>query len=117
MVAAVPRMVVAVALFSMFGPLDARRQTTASDDLLFLQPWFEPDRRVRQTLAERGVVARALDASRQQISVIAVCPIDVAPGDLISSVDALGSVRRDVLTVGRFHEPPAIGDLAQLSLD
>lgn len=89
----------------------------ATDDLAFLQPWFELSKRDRDTLAKRGVVTRGLPAAGQQISVIAACAVEISPESFLGRVRALGNVKRDELVGGRFGEPPTIDDLAPLTLD
>jgi hypothetical protein len=87
------------------------------DEFSFLQPWFELKQKDRDTLTKRGVVARGLSASRQQVSVVAACAVDISPDAFVAAVRALGNVKRDQLVGARFGEPPTIGDLAPLTLD
>jgi hypothetical protein len=89
----------------------------AADDFAFLQPWFELNKKDRETLAKRGVVARGLSAARQQVSVVAACAVDISADAFVGAVRALGNVQRDELVGGRLGDPPTIDDLAALTLD
>jgi hypothetical protein len=109
---------IAVALVGLLPSSPPRTQANAAtDEFAFLQPWFELNKKDRDTLATRGVVARGLPAARQQVSVIAACAVEISPEAFLGRVRALGSVKRDELVGGRFGEPPKIADLAPLTLD
>jgi hypothetical protein len=107
---------IGVALVGLFQSPPAGTQA-AADDFAFLQPWFELNKKDRDTLAKRGVVARGLSASRQQVSVVAACAVAISPDAFVAAVRALGNVKREQVVGGRFGEPPTIGDLAPLTLD
>jgi hypothetical protein len=107
---------IGVALVGLFLSAPARTQV-AADDFAFLRPWFELNKKDRETLAKRGVVARGLSASRQQISVVAACAVDISADAFVGAVRALGNVKRDELVGGRLGEPPTLDDLAPLTLD
>jgi hypothetical protein len=110
--------VVGVVLVSLLQPTQAQKQANvATGDLTFLQPWFNPSEDDRHTLAQRGAVVRSLPASHQQISVIAACAVKISPEAFLAQVRKLGYVKRDRLIAGRFGEPPALDDLAPLSLE
>jgi hypothetical protein len=100
----------------MAGPA-ARQPDSRVDQFAFLQPWFEVTRKDREALTTRGVAARALSASRQQVSVMAVCAVDTSADLFEHRVRAFGKVTLDELVAGRFSEPPALDDLALLSLE
>jgi len=103
---------------SLLGPLLAGEQLNPqANDFPFLKPWFEMRARERETLLERGVVVRILPADNRDIRVIAACALRITPAAFVARVRAAGDVKRTELSAGRFSEPPAIDDLATLSLD
>ena len=91
--------------------------TSSTGDLAFLRPWFEADRKDRETLAQRGVVVRALPAVDRQIGVIAVTPISIGPDAFVTRIRADGGVKHAELLSGRFSDPPVLDDLAPIRLD
>jgi hypothetical protein len=109
-------LLVSLGAFGLFGPLPAAEQRTSADDLSFLQPWFEADRKDRERLAQRGVVVRALPAAHRQIGVIAVTAISITPDTFVARVRS-GGLKHTELVAGRFSDPPALNDLASISLD
>jgi hypothetical protein len=86
-------------------------------DLGFLKPWFEADRRERETLAQRGVVVRSLPAADRQIAVLAVTPITIEPEAFVRRIRAGSGVKHPSLISGTFSSPPVPEDLAPVSLD
>ena len=110
--------VVSVALLSVLEPVQARRPTNVgTNDLAFLEPWFNVEKQDRDTLAQRGVVVHSLPASNKQISIVATCAVDISPDEVVARVSALGYEKRDELVSVRFSEPPTAADLAPLTLD
>jgi hypothetical protein len=114
-----PRTIVlSVALLSVLEPLQARNQASiGTNDFAFLEPWFKVEKKDRDTLVQRGVVVRGLPASNRQIGVVATCAVDISADALVARVRAIGNVRSDELVAGRFGEPPALDDLAPMTLD
>ena len=109
--------VVCVALLSLLQPTQAGRTNDDTDDLAFLQPWFNVEKKDRETLAQRGVVVHGVPASNKQISVIAVCAVEISPDAFVARIRAVGNVKRREVLAGRFGAHPALADLAPLSLD
>ena len=112
-----PALLIAIAVFGVLAPAAGERGTAGSGDLSFLRPWFEPDRKDRSTLAQRGVVVRALPAADRQIGVIAVTPISIDPDGFVSRMRAGGGVKHADLRSARFSDPPVLDDLAPITLD
>ena len=106
-----------LSLVMLLQPVAAGRQTTASGQLAFLQPWFEPQAHEREQLARRAVVVRSLAPVDRQISVVAACAVAVSPERFVARVRALGETKPRALASGRFSTPPALTDLAALTLD
>lgn len=102
----------------LLGPLLAGGQLDRqASDFPFLRPWFEVKAKERETLRQRGVVVRILPAHNRDIRVIAACAVRVTPAAFVARVRAAGDVKHTELSAGRFGEPPAVDDLATLSLD
>jgi hypothetical protein len=94
----------------------------AANDFAFLEPWFTVGSQDRDTLAQRGVVVHSLPAADKQISIVAACAVEMAADELEGRASAfgtsvVGNVTRGGLMAGRFSEPPAVDDLARLTLD
>lgn len=85
-------------------------------DLAFLRPWFEPDRRERETLAQRGVVVRTLPAADRQLGVLAVTPISIDAETFARRMRSSG-VKHPRMISGQFSTPPVLEDLAPVWLD
>ena len=106
---------------AVFGALESMpgggQGTTGAGDLSFLQPWFEADRKDRETLAQRGSVVRALPAADRQIGVIAVTPISIHPDAFVKRIRADGGVKHPEVISGRFSNPPVLDDLTPITLD
>ena len=89
--------------------------STGASDLAFLQPWFSVEQRDRDILARRGIVVRSLPSAQRQLSVIAACAINAAPEALIAATTR-GATPAGAQG-GTFATPPALQDLAGLTLD
>ena len=118
-----PRIGVSLALLSVLQPLPARMQTNAgTNDFGFLEPWFTIEQKDRDTLAHHGVVVHGLPASDKQLGIVATCAVDMSADELETSGGTIGAsailnAKRGDLIAGRFSEPPALDDLARLTLD
>ena len=111
-------LILSVCFVSLIGPLQAGRRTIATtNDFAFLEPWFDLRRDEREKLVQRRVVVRALPAHGKQIGVIATCAIAISPEAFLSRVRAAGSLKGPESVGGRFDDPPALENLARLSLD
>jgi hypothetical protein len=106
-----------IAAAAIAPPRTGAQGTATRDDLAFLEPWFEADRRERQTLARRGVVVRTLPAGGSQIGVLAVTPIAIDPDLFVSRMRASGGIAHAGIISGTFSDPPVVEDLASISLD
>lgn len=111
-------LLIAIAVAGALESVPARAQVVAgTGDLAFLRPWFEADQNDRETLAQRGVVVRALPAVDRQIGIIAVTPIAIGPEAFVSRMRAGGGVKHADLLSGHFSDPPVLDDLAPVTLD
>ena len=107
-----------IGFVGLIGPLRAvGPPNRGASDFAFLQPWIELVPKERETLLQRGVVVRVLPADGQEISVLAACAVTIAPAEFVARVRGAGDVKRTEVTAGRFGDPPALSDLATLSLD
>ena len=111
-------LILSICLVSLLGLLQAGEQTTdATSDFAFLQPWFDLRRDEREKLVQRRVVVRGLPGRGKQIAVIAASAIAISPDAFISRVRAAGGLKSPDALGGRFDDPPALENLARLSLD
>ena len=111
-------LILSICVVSLLGLLEAGEQTTdATSDFAFLQPWFDLRRDEREKLVQRRVVVRRLPGHGKQIGVIAASAIAVSPDAFISRVRAAGGLKSPDALGGRFDDPPALENLARLSLD
>jgi hypothetical protein len=111
-------LLVGIGSVAVFAPVrPAAEHGASANDFAFLAPWFELDRKDRETLQRRGVVVRALPAHDRQIGVIAVTPISLSPETFVDRVRAAGGLKDDELVSGRFSNPPKLDDLAPVALD
>ena len=111
-------LILSICLVSLLGLLQAGEQTTdATSDFAFLQPWFDLRRDERAKLVQRRVVVRGLQGHGKQIGVIAASAIAMSPDAFISRVRAAGGLKSPDALGGRFDDPPALENLARLSLD
>ena len=119
MLASVSRIsIVTVALLTVLQPVQGRWQPPhESNDFAFLEPWFLPDEKDRDALAQRAVVVHALPASRKQMSVIAASAVTISPEAFVARVRAIGDAKHGALVAGQFGDPPALDDLARLTVD
>jgi hypothetical protein len=109
--------VLSVVLLSLFPLALAERTEGETTDLAFFEPWFDVEKKDRDTLAQRGVVVRGLPASHKQLSVMAACAVEITPDAFAARTRDIGIVNRRELVSGRFGEPPALDDLRPLTLD
>lgn len=107
--------VAGLGVLCLLGPVRGDGRGLA--DFAFLQPWFAVEDEDRETLAGGGVVVRALPADDRQIGVIAVSGVTITPAEFAARLRAADHLTHSQLVSGRFSDPPALADLAGLSLD
>jgi hypothetical protein len=90
----------------------------ATGPFSFLEPWISiPADDIRRL--ERGeTIVRTLPARDGQLAVLAATPTDAAPSNLLAWMRAIEDLKRSpfVRQIGRFSDPPQVGDLAALTL-
>ena len=109
----------AAAILVAFGAIHAPEARNAADhpgDSGVLRPWLHLERGDRDKLMRREVVVRSLPAADKQIGVAAVCALSISPDAFLARIRATGDVKPGVVS-GRFSDPPALADLAALTLD
>ena len=90
----------------------------AADPFAFLAPSVMVTDDERMTLARGDVVARALDAHRGQVAVLAVVRTTADPAVLVSATRDIGRLKKSrfVSAIERFSDPPELSDLDALVL-
>lgn len=116
-VRAVFALVLGLGMLGVLEPAQAGRTTESNGELDFLEQWFDVQTADRRALLDHGVVVRALPAQDGHLNVIAVAAVTLSPADFIAQVRATGTVTGSKLATGRLSDPPALADLAGLSLD
>ena len=111
-------LILSICSVCLLGLLQAGGQTMdATSDFAFLQPWFDLRRDEREKLLQRRVVVRGLPGHGKQIGVIAASAIAISPDAFVSRVREAGGLKSPDALGGRFDDPPALENLARLSLD
>jgi len=90
-----------------------------SDPFAFFQPSLTITAEDRRQL-DRGVpLARVLPGADHQIAVVAAIRVNIDGARLVAWMRRVEELKKSayVLAIGRFSEPPVIGDLAGLALD
>ena len=90
----------------------------AADPFAFLAPSVMVTDDERMTLARGDVVARALDAHRGQVAVLAIVRTTADPAVLVSATRDIGQLKKSrfVSAIQRFSDPPQLSDLDALVL-
>jgi hypothetical protein len=94
-------------------------QQPAADPLAFLEPGITLTRDERARLARNEAIARTLPGQDGQISVFVATRLDASADALVAWTRAIADFKRSrfVLAIGRFSEPPVLGDLDGAALD
>jgi hypothetical protein len=110
-------LVVALAAVSLASA--AAGQPPLADPFAFVAAWITVTRGDRARLAAGQIVARTLPSRDAQAAVFVVSRLNAPPDRLAEWTHAIAEFKRSrfVLAIGRFSEPPTIGDLAGLAVD
>ncbi len=106
------------ALLWSSGVLPAALQA-AGDPFLFFSPSVLITPAERQRLDQGRVLVRVLPGQEREIAVFSAAAFDRGGEALVQGVRRIEELKRGpyVLAIGRFSDPPRIGDLAGLDLD
>jgi hypothetical protein len=91
----------------------------AGDPFLFFSPSLVITQEERRRLDRGQVLVRVLPGQEREIAVFSAAAFDRGGEALVQGVRRIEELKRGpyVLAIGRFSDPPGIGDLAGLSLD
>jgi len=94
-------------------------QPAADDPFLFFRPSVVITPAERQHLDRGQVLVRVLPGQEREITVFCAAAFDRGGEALVQGVRRIEELKRGpyVLAIGRFSDPPRIGDLAGLALD
>jgi hypothetical protein len=97
----------------------AAAQQAAGDPFLFFSPAVVITPAERQHLDRGQVLVRVLPGQEREIAVFCAAAFDRGGEALVQGVRRIEELKRGpyVFAIGRFSDPPGIGDLARLSLD
>lgn len=96
-----------------------RSQQTAQDPFAILKPEIAINPDDQRTLDARDVVLKLLPAGDHELAVLAAGAINASSAKLAHEVNDIVTLKRSaaVPEIGRFSTPPALTDLAALTLD
>ncbi len=106
-------------MFASLLALQIFAASAPSDPFAFFQPSVTISADERIALDRGEPVARVLPGQGLEVAVVAAVPVDVDGDRLVAWMREIAAMKKSryVLAIGRFSDPPAIDDLAALSLE